>query len=253
MTTSSFFTNRMHLTDEGVALYVDAMKLKRTTELPKEMLKHVEYCPDCQLQIVELYELLKNEVYEPSLKHPYFDRVQEPEVRYGSVIYRVAAVLAGVALLGIGYYFLSTTNVQYTPSPLVETDQSVHRKERPQNIKQQEHITQEKTPTQQQDFAANFIESPNLEDLVQTQFRSIAVEVITPKAGDVVQQPVVFKWKGVDEPLTIKILSNKEQTLATANITTNTYTTKKILSPGLYYWKLETKDEVIYVGKFLVK
>lgn len=253
MTTSSFFTNRMHLTDEGVALYVDAMKLKRTAELPKEMLKHVEYCPDCQLQIVELYELLRNEVYDTTMKHPYFDRVQEPEVRYGGVMYRVAAVLAGMALLGIGYYFISTTNIQQTPPSLVE-------KEKPQNIKQQEDFTQanksirkKETAEQQQDFAANFTESPNLEDLVQTQFRSIAVEVITPKAGDVVKQPVVFKWKGVNEPLTIKILSNKERTLASANITTNTYTTKKILSPGLYYWKLETKDEVIYVGKFLVK
>jgi len=253
MTTSSFFTNRMHLTDEGVALYVDAMKLKRTAELPKEMLKHVEYCPDCQLQIVELYDVLKNEVYDTTMKHPYFDRVEEPNVGYTSIMYRVAAVLAGVALLGVGYYFITTTSIQQTPPSLVE-------KEKPQSIEQQgnlaetnESVRRKETTVQQQDFAANFVESPNLEDLVQTQFRSIAVEVITPKAGDVVQQPVVFKWKGVNEPLTIKILSNKERTLASANVNTNSYTTKKILSPGLYYWKLETKDEVIYVGKFLVR
>lgn len=248
MTTSSFFTNRMHLTDEGVALYVDAMKLKRTSELPKDMLKHVEFCPDCQLQIVELYELLKHEVYDLSQKHPYLDAVREPEVRYGFSLYRIAAVLAGAALLGIGYYFISTTNTPQTPPALVE-------KETPQSIKPQKHVPQEKTPTQQQqpDFAANFVESPNMEDLVQTQFRSVSVEVITPKTGEVVKQPVVFRWKGIDAPLTIKILSNKEQILFAAEVATHTYTTTKTLPPGLYYWKLETKDELMYVGKFLVK
>jgi Tol biopolymer transport system component len=53
--------------------------------------------------------------------------------------------------------------------------------------------------------------------------------------------------------LMLKILSNKEQTLVAAEFKTNSYTAQKIFSPDLYYWKLEAKDELIYVGKFVAK
>jgi hypothetical protein len=249
MTTTSFFTDRMHLTDDGVALYVDAIKLKRTAELPEEMLHHVEHCIDCQMQIVELNETLKGEVYDIHAKHPYFDAVREPQARYGILAYRIAAVLAGAALLGVGYYFITSNNSLPATPVIVEKDTPTQTKQQ-QEHKGTQEITVKKTS---QDFAANFTESPNMEDLVQTQFRSVSVEVITPKAGDIVKQPVVFRWKGVNEPLTLKILSNKERVVASAQSLTDSYTAAKTLSPGLYYWKLETKNELVYAGKFLVK
>lgn len=249
MTTNSFYTDRMHLTEEGVALYVDAIKLKRTAELPEEMLQHVEHCLDCQMQIVELNETLKGVVYDSSEKHPYFDAVREPKVQYGVIAYRIAAVLAGAALLGIGYYYITSNNSVATTPVLVEKETPIQMEQ-----KQEQKTTQETTVKKtNRDFAANFVESPNMEDLVQTQFRSISVEVITPKAGDIVKQPVVFRWKGMNEPLMLKILSNKERVIASAQSLTDSYTAAKTLPPGLYYWKLETKDELVYAGKFLVK
>ncbi|MEW5800106.1 MAG: hypothetical protein AB1728_13990 [Bacteroidota bacterium] len=247
MNSTSFFTDRMHLTDEGVALYVDALKLQRTSDLPKEMLKHVSHCPDCQLQIVEVHEMMKNDLYDASMKHPYFDTVvHEPAVRYGASLFRIAAIVTGAALLGFGYYFATNNTTVQTPPAIVQhetpkMDQTnVPAKEPP--VKEQEQL-----------LADNFSESLNMEDLVRTQFRSISVEVITPDVGEVVQQPVQFKWKDVGEPLTLKILSNKERTLISTQVTTNSYTAQKKFAPGLYYWKLETKDELIFVGKFLVR
>lgn len=246
MNSTSFFTDRMHLTDEGVALYVDALKLQRTSDLPKEMLKHVTNCPDCQLQIVEVHEMLKNEAYDTSMKHPYFDTgVREPKVRYGTLLFRFAAVITGAALLGIGYYFTTSHRPAETPPAVVQRELPPH--------EGTQSPVRESQVKEQQLLADNFSVSLNMEDLVQTQFRSLSVEVITPETGEVVQQPVQFKWKDVGEPLTLKILSNKERTLLAAPVTHNSYTAQKKFAPGLYYWKLETKDEVLYVGKFLVR
>lgn len=247
MNSTSFFTDRMHLTEEGVALYVDALKLQRTSALPKMMLKHVEHCPDCQLQIVEVHEMMKNDVYDTSVKHPYFDTVvHQPAVRYGASMFRIAAVVTGAALLGFGYYFATNTTTVQTPPAVVQ-----------QEIPKQElaKVPAQETPVKEQEqlLADNFSESINMEDLVQTQFRSISVEVLTPEINEVVQQPIEFKWEDVGEPLTLKILSNKERTLISTQVTTNSYTAQKKFAPGLYYWKLETKDELIYVGKFLVR
>ncbi|MBI2428569.1 MAG: hypothetical protein HYV29_07215 [Ignavibacteriales bacterium] len=247
MNSTSFFTDRMHLTEEGVALYVDALKLQRTSALPKIMLKHVEHCPDCQLQIVEVHEMMKNEVYDASMKHPYFDTiVHEPAVRYGTSLFRIAAVITGAALLGFGYYFASNSNTFRTPPAVVQQEMPQQEQTK---VPAQESTVKEK----EQLLADNFSESLNMEDLVQTQFRSISVEVITPDVGEVVQQPIEFKWEDVGEPLSLKILSNKERTLISAQVTTNSYTAQKKFAPGLYYWKLETKDELIFVGKFLVR
>lgn len=242
MNSTSFFTERMHLTEEGIALYVDALKLQRTSDLPKEMLKHVTHCADCQLQIVEVHEMLKDQTYDASMKHPYFDAVvHESRMRYGTIAFRFAAVLTGAALVGIGFYFNTNSSSDQTPPAVV-------RQEMPKAPIQE--------PTAKRDeqlLADNFSVSLNMEDLVQTQFRSLSVEVITPDVGEVVRQPVQFKWKGIGEPLTIKILSNKERTLLSIPVANNSYTAQKKFAPGLYYWKLETKDELIYVGKFLVR
>lgn len=250
MNSTLFFTDRMHLTDEGVALYVDALKLDRTSELPKQMVKHVENCPDCQLQIVELHEMMKNEVYDASMKHPYFDStVQEPEVRYGIPFYRIAAAVAGVALIGTGYYFVSGNKPMQTEPVVVQKAEQTQKAESEAKTSQQQAVQQKEEKL----LANNFAVSPNMEDLVQTQFRSVSVEVITPDIGEIVHQPITFKWKEISEPLTLKILSNKERTLITAQVITNTYTTQKFFAPGLYYWKLETKDDLLYAGKFLIK
>lgn len=253
MNSTSFFTNRMHLTEEGVALYVDALKLKRSSELPKEMLKHVEHCPDCQLEIVEVYDMLKNETYDVSMKHPYFDAepavLHMPERRYGASLYRIAAVVAGAAVLGTGYYFVSPNRSAPTPPAVVEQTMPEQNSVSPSTTKK------DPAPVKREEkfLAANFEVSPNMEDLVQTQFRSISVEVLAPEINEVVQQPIMFKWEDVGEPLTLKILSNKERTLLSVPAVTTTYTAQRKFAPGLYYWKLETEDELIYVGKFLVK
>ena len=246
MKTYEFFTDRHHLTDEGVALYVDALRLERTAELPAEIRIHVEGCEECQRQIVESHEMMKSIRVDKSRSHPYFDRqVREPGVRYTP--YRIAAAVAGVALLAAGYYAIVSRDS--TLPEITKQEQGTSVKEAGVN-----HTTAVPNDTVSEPLLAdNFTESPNLDDLVHTDFRSTSVEVIAPLNGEIVKAPIRFKWKASNEEMTLKILTNKERTVLSKTVTGDALTVEKKLAPGLYYWKLETEKELIYTGKFLVR
>ncbi len=251
MKTYEFFTDRHHLTEEGVALYVDALRLERTVELPAEIRIHVEGCEECQRQIVESHEMMKEIRVDTSGPHPYFDRqVREPGVRYTP--YRIAAAVAGVALLAAGYYAIVSRDS--SPPAYTEQEQIPSVQQTEQNHAQS--IPEESKPegiVAEPVLADNFTESPNLEDLVQTDFRSTSVEVLSPLNGDVVKTPIRFQWKTSEEEMTLKILTNKERTVLSNTVTGDAFIVDRKLAPGLYYWKLETKKELIYTGKFLVR
>lgn len=251
MKTYQFFTDRHHLTEEGVALYVDALRLTRTAELPPEIRIHVEGCEECQRQIVESHDILSAIPVDTSVPHPYFDRqVREPAVPYRA--YRIAAAVAGAALLAAGYYAIATRDAE----PPEYTDRKQNTSVQQSETNQADAVPEKSTPADNAPeplLADNFIESPNMEDLVQTDFRSTSVDVISPLNGDVVQTPIRFRWKAQDEELTLKILTNKERTVLSKSVTGDALTVDRKLAPGLYYWKLETKKELIYTGKFLVR
>jgi hypothetical protein len=42
-------------------------------------------------------------------------------------------------------------------------------------------------------------------------------------------------------------------TLQTITVRGSRYVFSQKIPPGLYYWKLESKDELLFLGKFLVK
>lgn len=251
MKTYQFFTGRHHLTDEGVALYVDALRLERTVELPAEIRIHVEGCEECQRRIVESHDMMRVIPADRTTPHPYFDRqVREPAVRYTA--YRIAAAAAGVALLAAGYYAIAVRDT----APPAYTEQEHIRTVQQPDTDRADAVPEPSTPaktTPEPLLADNFTESPNMEDLVQTGFRSISVDVITPLNGDVVTVPIRFQWKSAGEKLTLKILTNRERTVMSQAVTGDEYTVQKKLAPGLYYWKLETKKELVYTGKFLIR
>ncbi|MHB1051395.1 MAG: hypothetical protein ACYC09_15050 [Bacteroidota bacterium] len=251
MKTYEFFTDRHHLTEEGVALYVDALRLERTAELPAEIRIHVEGCEECQRQIVESHEIMTAIPVDKSTPHPYFDRqIREPAVHYTP--YRIAAAIAGVALLAAGYYAIVSRDT--SPPVITQQDQSSSPREPDANYTNA--VPDESTPNETGSvpmLADNFIESPNMEDLVHTDFRSTSVEVISPLNGDVVQTPIRFQWKASEEEMILKILTNMERTVLSKTVAGNAFTVERKLAPGLYYWKLETKKELVFTGKFLVR
>lgn len=248
MSTKKYFTTTNHLSENAVALYVDAVKLDQVEKIPTEIVRHVEDCEQCAMQIMEVTELVTDDQYDKTMKHPFFG-IKERKNSPFLVIYRVAAVLVIAAFIGTIYYGLNNRTMDAIPGnkPAVTQQQSIPN-EHPV-IGEKKLIVK---PTEDL-FAVNSVVSPNLEDLVQTQFRSTSIEVISPAIGEIVQTPVTFRWKQFEKKITIKILSNKELTLVSSTLSGSSFTTPKKFAPGLYYWKLETAEELLYVGKFLVR
>jgi hypothetical protein len=250
MNTKSFFSANNHLSENGIALYVDAIKLERIDSLPAAIVHHVEGCEECKMQIMEVTELLANEQYDKTMDHPFFGPKKYPFSTF-SGIYRIAAVFVIAAFIGTIYYFFANRMVESTQNKQSVTIEKPIYNPVPGDslpVNQKQFIPK---PTNEL-LAANFEPSPNLEDLVQTQFRSTTIEVISPANGETVQSPITFRWKLYDKRLTIKILSNKELTLVSSTLSRDSFTASKKFGPGLYYWKLETDDELLFAGKFLV-
>ena len=107
-------------------------------------------------------------------------------------------------------------------------------------------------------YPDNFTLAPELESQISQVYRSsITVDVVSPKIAEEFENEITFSWKlNEKQPLTLKILDNKENIVKNeASVTSPVdlaLSTEKF-NPGLYYWKLETENDLLYVGKFFVK
>ena len=249
--TEHFFDGGSHLTEEAIALYVDSLKLNRTNQLPKVILEHVADCKECKKEVTELFSVVEDQKYDIAEPHPYFDRTPAGKQSKFSFTYRFAAVLAISAGLGLLFYYLRSVHEEKQAPPIRTGEQAMSRED---TAKAPPGDIVKEKETGKDQYAANFTGSPNLEDLVNNEFRSGAIEVLSPSNGAVVRQEILFEWKSdTKAPFFVKVLTNTEELRFTATVSHQRYLFKEKLTPGLYYWKLETKDELLYVGKFLVK
>lgn len=99
-------------------------------------------------------------------------------------------------------------------------------------------------------------ESVLFENLISSSYRSQDIKVISPAMEQhySANGTLVFKInQPTPSPFTIKIYTNKGNKLhEIEDIATDTYMFEKKLSQGLYYWKLEEDDDLLFVGKFFV-
>jgi hypothetical protein len=100
----------------------------------------------------------------------------------------------------------------------------------------------------------NFAVSPTLESLANAVTRSTSVVVRTPRNGAAFKRNIVFEWTAVEGGgITLEILSNKGKPLYRFAHQKSPVLFNSGLKSGLYYWKLEGKSDLLYVGKFLVR
>jgi len=120
-----------------------------------------------------------------------------------------------------------------------------------------DQIQRQQIEEQKRLFAANSTPSEFYENLIRDQFRSGVVTVTSPDTGFNVKDVLVFSYEGGEGiKVFIKIFNNKEEELLMLEPDGNTFVFENVpnkLDPGLYYWKLEDEDEMLYLGKFYVK
>ncbi len=116
-------------------------------------------------------------------------------------------------------------------------------------------VSQKADNTESEIFAMNYEESPYLESSI-LQTRSDEIQIKSPKhAIDYKKNDnIIFDWNNpVNEIVQLLILNNKEKILVDIEIVSPPYTFKQNLSPGLYYWKLETDNDLLHSDKFYIK
>ena len=95
---------------------------------------------------------------------------------------------------------------------------------------------------------------PYLEEIVDDVERSSSLEVVSPKNEMNLKGDVVFAWERIEIPLVyLKLLNNLGEEIYSFTLQKNRFELTEELSPGLYYWKLESEDDLLYIGKFFIK
>jgi len=252
MNGTHFFESNTHLTEEGIALYVDALKLNRLDELPDDVREHVADCQACKRHVTGLYSLLADEDYRSVGRHPYFDRTKkDARVSNRPMMYRIAAAFLGIVAIGVIAYYITSTGGREKGEQPASADRTTA---------QADSLAAKSTGdtaggTSGADlYAADFVQSPELEDMVNNESRSSTIEVVSPRPGTTVHPRVVFRWRtDLKSSLTLKVLTNREENVRTVTTNSGSFTLDTALKPGLYYWKLQTDDELLFVGKFLVR
>ncbi len=246
---NKFFGEDTHLSDEALALYVDALILNKAYLLPGALLGHVGGCQKCKSEIVEALSLVEDRAYSAKGSHPYLGRKAESTPARFSLFYRIAAVfLIGISIGMFFYFFRSMKDDHTAVTSSTRSMQIVDPEIRKSPTKEADEVNQQKN------IADNFSESPNLENLVNSASRSESPLVVSPKNNADVGREILFEWK-VQEvgSVSLTILSNREEVLKAVTLNKSKLLFSGKLNPGLYYWKLERKDELLYVGKFFVR
>ena len=108
-----------------------------------------------------------------------------------------------------------------------------------------------------QQYPSRFIEAGDLENLISQEYRAgESIEILSPSKNKIFSGEVIFEWKSESaEKLQVKVLDNNENVISESDGSGSTFILKADdlkLQTGLYYWKLESPTDLLYVGKFYV-
>lgn len=94
-----------------------------------------------------------------------------------------------------------------------------------------------------------------LEGAIDNQLRSETLKILSPKINAEFKEPAVilFDWEPYQNAsLSLVIKDNKGKTVF-ESVVIAPFTYMRTLHAGLYYWQLNTEDETIYTGKFILR
>ncbi len=233
-----------HLTDQDICLYVDALKLQKTEQLPPDIVAHVSDCIECKKQIMQLYDALSGEDYRHLRDHPTFGPQKGVKREPARLVLRLAAGIVVLLAAGAIAYFAFLRNAHEAGPPTRAATVDSTGISNPKTVE---------NPTSAGKFAANFSPSPNMEDLVGSTPRAASVTVNSPTNGQTIRENIVFRWKSHGTmTFKVRILNNREGEVFRATTDRDSVLYDQRLDPGLYYWTLQADGELVHVGKFTV-
>lgn len=278
-----------HLSDEQIALYVDALRADKTDDLPLAILSHIDDCQPCHRQAIDLYSMLNDVDYTNIGAHPTLDKKEAKVFSMPRLLMRIAAA---VALLVVSFYFFSRntdvndrgdivrdvtptekTNPVNTPNSaeektlqkedlIIPEKEEVIVKDAPVKLeapKQKNPQPKSIIPIEPQNtrelYAANFEPSVEWSDMMNETVRSTSFQVLQPKSPTAFKPntKIAFQWKGSNMNRYLVVMNNKGDEIHKAKVIANSFELDAKLLPGLYYWKLDSDEDLLHVGSFTVE
>ncbi|MEM1319357.1 MAG: hypothetical protein AAGG75_03825 [Bacteroidota bacterium] len=264
-----YFNKDGHLNDQGIALYVDALRKNRVEQLPDEVVDHIENCLLCHQKAIDLYAIMEASGYSEADRHPSLE--PQPARRIALRPYWLPAAVAAAVLLVLSVIFLTQKDLAPAAGPVIAQEDSPQNPRPPANPPASDSSQQEQppapkelvpprktTPSPQapQLIAANFAVNDELESMVGEVYRDEGFEALSPAVGEdfAPGQPINFAWKEkTSERLYLYILNNQEKEMHKVILISNRFQLDLPLDPGLYYWKLESEEDLLYIGKFNIR
>jgi hypothetical protein len=260
-----------HAGDEMLAVLADSLVQDETgaqaPDVPGEVLDHVDQCRECKDKVMDVVLFMRNpEAPGIPIQVPRFVREKVAVEKFpltlpqGSRSFytgKIAAVLVACAVM-VGAYFLvfkGSPPLQDTPtapgvsehSPALQPDKADT--SAPAEAKQQPSpgTAKKNGATRYNRFRVN----PTLENMIGSRLRSGIFEAVSPVNNGMVRGDIRFAWKKkLAKSHTLKIVNNRNRVLHTYQVSGASFDFKEKLPAGLYYWKLESENELLYVGKF---
>jgi hypothetical protein len=217
-------------------------------------------------EIMELREQLKS----IDDKRSHTNEIQEPKQVYQASWYKMAAAIILLAAIGYLIYFQFSDRSplnqnQNQDQSILITKEEYHKFDKSESnegnvniIKQDQKIEQKSDSSQEltkkPELAINFMESAYFESFI-TNYRSNEIQIDRPLPGSTYSYPaeIQFSWRGnIENSLQLIIMNNREE-LVYKTVVVKEFTLKNHLDQGLYYWKLESEDELLYLNKFYIK
>ena len=241
-----------HLSDLGVAAAVEQLRAERPDRLPPAVQAHLDECRACRTEVAELYTIVQQTPDPPPA----------PATAYR---WRWAGLTGLILALAIFSLWPDTPPAVIPPeipvSESVPTDTVLVPADTLVPVSPTEPSSAQPIPSSPPTesappvYAQHFVPDEMLEPLVGQNVRATASGTFTPGI-DTRFAPgsrIAFSWPNVPEgPYTLLVLDNTGERIDTLTTEATAATITIGRRPGLYYWKLETADDLLYVGRFFI-
>lgn len=99
----------------------------------------------------------------------------------------------------------------------------------------------------------NFKPLPYLGAMINDGSRSWEINVLSPEIGEKLTGDIAFHWEETDQEIVfLIILDNKGMEKFRSKPDGTSLLFSNNLDPGLYYWKLESEEDLLYLGSFVI-
>ena len=214
--------------------------------------EHLLFCDVCRKEVQE-HNQIKEVVTKYAIVSDHvlsIETKKTPRVRSIGFFSRIAASI--LVIIGISWFVLAHLGIKNNKheNQMVHT-QNLIKNRTETNVLNKDSVKGNLMAKNDQN---NFTELLRFESQINQEYRSDAIEIISPKKPEMYKssENINFQWKkSAIEKLILGLYDNKGKLIFQEKITSN-FHFKQVLPPGLYYWQLETEDDIVYTGKFSV-